>query len=93
MDFSYQYAYKAVSGWFQDKDGVLKMKMVSTITTNTEGKNIKFKEARNAIDVFYKELILVKCPLPMPTYQSFVYKEKNFTKYDQKKNFYIYRIG
>lgn len=87
-------AYKAVSDWFQDKDGVLKMKMVSTITaTNTEGKNVKFIwyeiKPEDAIDVFTR-INIGKIPLTnAELIKALFIREKNFTKYDQEKKISI----
>lgn len=60
-------AYKAVEKWFADKDGILKMNIVSTLTaSDVVGKNVKFIwyeiNPKDAIDVFTR-INIGKIPL------------------------------
>ena len=63
-------AYKAVEKWFADKDGILKMNIVSTLTaSDVVGKNVKFIwyeiNPKDAIDVFTR-INIGKIPLTNP---------------------------
>ena len=76
-------AYKAVEKWFSDKDGILKMNIVSTLTaSNTVGKNVKFIwyeiNPKDAIDVFTR-INIGKIPLTnAELIKALFVREKNY---------------
>ena len=76
-------AYKAVEDWFSDKDGVLKMNMVSTLTASDEvGKNVKFIwyeiNPVDAVDVFTR-INIGKIPLTnAELIKALFVRERNF---------------
>ncbi|MFK7032553.1 DUF262 domain-containing protein [Flavobacterium oreochromis] len=85
VDYFHIYnAYKAVEEWFGNRDGVIKAKILTTLTaSNEEGKNVKFIwykiDANEAIDVFTR-INIGKIPLTnAELIKALLVKEKNFT--------------
>lgn len=84
VDYYHIYeAYKAVAEWFLDKDGILKMNMVSTLTASDKvGKNVKFIwyeiNPKEAIDVFTR-INIGKIPLTnAELIKALFVREKNY---------------
>lgn len=92
--FHIYHAYNAVSEWFSDKDGILKVKMLSTLTaSNVEGKNVKFIwyeiDPKDAIDVFTR-INIGKIPLTnAELIKALFVKDKNFSENEQAKKIAI----
>lgn len=87
-------AYQAVEEWFQDKDGVLKVKMLTTLTaSDEEGKNVKFIwyniNSKDAIDVFTR-INIGKIPLTnAELIKALFLREKNFGSHELSKKIAI----
>ncbi|MDF3077437.1 MAG: hypothetical protein K0S09_1326 [Sphingobacteriaceae bacterium] len=87
-------AYKAVNDWFRDKDGILKMNMLKTITApDEEGRNVKFIwyeiEPKDAIDVFTR-INIGKIPLTnAELVKALFLREKNFKSNETAKQVFL----
>lgn len=95
VDYFHIYnAYKAVEEWFADKDGVLKVKILTTLTaSDVEGKNVKFIwyniDPKDAIDVFTR-INIGKIPLTnAELIKALFLREKNFSSGDLSKKLSI----
>lgn len=85
VDYFHIYnAYKAVEDWFNKRDGLIKAKILTTLTsTDIEGKNVKFIwyiiDSNKAIDVFTR-INIGKIPLTnAELIKALLVKEKNFS--------------
>jgi uncharacterized protein with ParB-like and HNH nuclease domain len=95
VDYFHIYeAYKAVEDWFKNKDGVLKMKLLTTLTaSDDEGKNVKFIwyeiDPKDAIDVFTR-INIGKIPLTnSELIKALFVREKNFAGNEIAKQIFI----
>lgn len=95
VDYYHIYnAYQAVEEWFQDKDGVLKVKMLTTLTaSDEEGKNVKFIwyhiDPKDAIDVFTR-INIGKIPLTnAELIKALFLRDKNFSTHELSKKIAI----
>jgi uncharacterized protein with ParB-like and HNH nuclease domain len=86
VDYFHIYkAYEAVEEWFANRDGLIKAKILTTLTSsNEEGKNVKFiwyeVNSNQAVDVFTR-INIGKIPLTnAELIKALLVKEKNFTE-------------
>ena len=86
VDYYHIYtAYKAVEEWFASRDGLIKAKILTTLTSSNDvGKNVKFIwyviQPHQAVDVFTR-INIGKIPLTnAELIKALLVKEKNFTK-------------
>lgn len=95
VDYYHIYnAYQAVEQWFEGKDGVLKVKMLTTLTASDEqGKNVKFIwyniDPNDAINVFTR-INIGKIPLTnAELIKALFLREKNYENNELSKKIAI----